>query len=78
MEEGAELTARLYFQKARIVILDEAASAMDNLTEEYVMENLMEFLKDRITIIVAHRLNTVRNADNIYVLRHGEIAAMYS
>ncbi|MCQ1530182.1 ABC transporter ATP-binding protein [Lutispora saccharofermentans] len=67
--------ARLYFQKARIVILDEATSAMDNLTEEYVMENLMEFLKDRTTIIVAHRLNTVRNADNIYVLKHGEIAA---
>lgn len=65
--------ARVYFSKAKIIILDEATSAMDNVTEELVMKNLMELLKDKTVIIIAHRLNTVRDVQKIYALKKGEI-----
>ncbi|WP_219712279.1 ATP-binding cassette domain-containing protein, partial [Clostridioides difficile] len=47
--------ARLWFSDAKIIILDEATSALDNITEEKVMLNVMEFLKDKTTIMIAHR-----------------------
>lgn len=65
--------ARLFFGDSKIIILDEATSAMDNITEEKVMENIMEKLNNRTFIIIAHRLNTIKNVDEIFVLKKGEI-----
>lgn len=65
--------ARLFFDDSKIIILDEATSAMDNITEEKAMENIMEKLNNRTFIIIAHRLNTIKNVDKIFVLRNGEI-----
>ena len=65
--------ARVFFGDAKIVILDEATSAMDNVTEELVMKNIMQFLKNKTIITIAHRLNTIKNVDKIYVFKDGEI-----
>ena len=65
--------ARLFFDDSKIIILDEATSAMDNITEEKVMENIMKKLNDRTFIIIAHRLNTIKNVDEIFVIKNGEI-----
>ncbi len=66
--------ARLWFSNARIVILDEATSAMDNLTEEMVMNNVMRLLNGKTLIVVAHRLNFIKSFDEIVVLQGGRIA----
>ena len=65
--------ARLFFDDSRILILDEATSAMDNITEREVMENIVSKLKDKTLIIIAHRLETIKNVDEIYVLYDGKI-----
>ncbi len=65
--------ARLFFDDSRIIILDEATSAMDNITEREVMENIVSKLKDKTLIIIAHRLETIKDVDEIYVLYDGEI-----
>lgn len=65
--------ARLFFEKSSIVILDEATSAMDNITEKEVMTNIMTNAKDKTLIIIAHRLETIKNVDKILVLSSGEI-----
>ena len=65
--------ARIFFVDAKIVILDEATSAMDNITEEFVMKNIMEFLRNKTVITIAHRLSTIRNADKIYAFKDGVI-----
>lgn len=65
--------ARLFFEESSIVILDEATSAMDNITEKEVMTNIMKNAKDRTLIIIAHRLETIKNVDKILVLSNGEI-----
>ena len=65
--------ARVFFGDAKIVILDEATSAMDNVTEELVMKNVMKFLKNKTIITIAHRLNTIKNVEKIYAFKHGEI-----
>lgn len=66
--------ARVFFQKSKLVILDEPTSAMDVLTEKVVMDNLFSMLRDRTLIIVVHRLQTIQNADNIIVLEKGNLA----
>ena len=53
--------ARLFFDDSKIIILDEATSAMDNITEEKVMNSIMKKLENKTFIIIAHRLNTIRN-----------------
>jgi len=63
--------ARIFFQKAKIIILDEATSAMDNITEEIVMNNVMEAFRDRTVIIIAHRLSSIKKAGNIFALKNG-------
>jgi ATP-binding cassette subfamily B protein len=56
-----------------ILLLDEATSALDNESERLIQQNLDEATKDRTTIVIAHRLSTVRNADRIVVLDDGNI-----
>lgn len=65
--------ARIFFQKSKIVILDEPTSAMDSITEELVTNNLLKMLKGRTIIVIAHRLKTVKETDNIMVLQSGNI-----
>lgn len=65
--------ARLFFDDSKIIILDEATSAMDNITEKQVMENIVEKLDNKTLIIIAHRLETIKDVDRIYVLSDGLI-----
>lgn len=59
---------RIFLKNPPILILDEATSALDNITEQLIQESLDELSKNRTTIVVAHRLSTVKNADTIVVL----------
>ena len=65
--------ARLFFDDSKIIILDEATSAMDNITEKIVMDNVVEQLDNKTLVVIAHRLETVKNVDTIYVLSDGII-----
>lgn len=65
--------ARLFFDDSKIIILDEATSAMDNITEKIVLENVVKKLTNKTLIVIAHRLETIKNVDNIYVIKNGEI-----
>lgn len=66
--------ARLWFKNSDIVILDEAASAMDNLTEEHVMKEVLKLLSGKTVIAAAHRLNFFKSFDKIYTFKDGRIA----
>ena len=66
--------ARAILKNPPILILDEATSAVDNETEAAIQRSLFRIAKDRTTIIIAHRLSTVRHADKIFVLENGELA----
>ena len=66
--------ARAFLKDAPILILDEPTSALDSTTEQQVLEALKRLMKDRTTLIIAHRLSTVRDADQIVVLQDGRIA----
>lgn len=65
--------ARALLRKPQLLILDEATSALDSVTEAAIQKNLKEYLPDVITISIAHRLSTVKDADQILVLDHGKI-----
>ena len=65
--------ARLWFEDSELVILDEATSAMDNLTEENVMKSVMQKMKDKTVIAIAHRLNSIAGFDRIILFREGRI-----
>lgn len=60
--------ARVFLKNPAILILDEATSALDNVTEYEIQKALEELSKDRTTLVVAHRLSTVKNSDEIIVL----------
>lgn len=65
--------ARVFLKDPAVLILDEATSALDNTTEVLIQEALDELCKGRTTLVVAHRLSTIRNADEIAVVIDGEI-----
>ncbi|MCQ2520182.1 MAG: ABC transporter ATP-binding protein/permease [Lachnospiraceae bacterium] len=65
--------ARAAISKAPILILDEATSSVDTRTERHIEHGMDRLMKDRTTIVIAHRLSTVRNANAIIVLEHGQI-----
>jgi len=58
----------------KILILDDSFSAVDTHTEEVILKNLREFMKNRTSIIISHRISTVKDADKIVVLENGRIA----
>ncbi|MFC6672546.1 ATP-binding cassette domain-containing protein [Marinobacterium aestuariivivens] len=66
--------ARMVLSDPSVVILDEATSALDAETEARLHEALAQFLSGRTTLIVAHRLSAVRQADHVYVFEDGRIA----
>ena len=68
--------ARVFLKDPAILILDEATSALDNTTEILIQQALDRLSKGRTTIVVAHRLSTVKNADRIAVVKQGEIAEL--
>jgi ATP-binding cassette, subfamily B, multidrug efflux pump len=65
--------ARAIVRNPRILILDDALSSVDTVTEERVLSGLSEVMSDRTTILISHRVSTVRNAGRIIVLSHGRI-----
>ena len=67
------LIARSVYKDPEFVFLDEATNALDTNNERAIMDNLQIFFKGRTSVVVAHRLSTVKNADQIVVLEKGEI-----
>ena len=65
--------ARVFLKNPAILILDEATSALDNTTEILIQSALDELCKGRTTLVVAHRLSTIKNADEIVVIANGKI-----
>ena len=70
--------ARIFLKNPPILILDEATSALDSVTEARLQETFEKLSQGRTTIIIAHRLSTVRNADRIAVVEEGRIAELGS
>lgn len=66
--------ARAFVANPKILLLDEATSNVDTITELKIQQGLNNLMKDRTSFIIAHRLNTVRDADTIVLLENGEIA----
>lgn len=66
--------ARVFLKNPPILILDEATSALDNTTELLIQESLDKLSRGRTTIVVAHRLSTVRHADEIAVIENGKVS----
>jgi ABC-type multidrug transport system fused ATPase/permease subunit len=70
--------ARLFLKNPKILILDEATSALDNKTEKYIQKALDTLMKGRTSIVVAHRLSTIKNSDNIFTMKNWEIIESWS
>jgi ATP-binding cassette subfamily B protein len=66
--------ARAILKDAPILVLDEATAAVDNETEAAIQRSLLQITANRTTLVIAHRLSTVRHADRIVVMDHGRIA----
>jgi subfamily B ATP-binding cassette protein MsbA len=65
--------ARAILKDAKVLILDEATSALDSRSEALVQDALQRLMQNRTTLLVAHRLSTVQNADKIMVIKDGKI-----
>jgi ATP-binding cassette subfamily B protein len=65
--------ARALLKKPKLLILDDCLSAVDTETEEIILRNLEKGKEDRTTIIISHRISTIRNATKIIVINHGEV-----
>ncbi|MEK4330595.1 ATP-binding cassette domain-containing protein [Paenibacillus sp. FSL R7-0312] len=65
--------ARAMLKNAPILLLDEATAALDNESEKMVQQAIRKLMKDKTTLVIAHRLTTIQNADIILVMENGEI-----
>ncbi len=68
--------ARVFLKNPPIVILDEATSSLDNKTEKMIQESLDKLSANRTTLIIAHRMSTVKNADKIVVVNNGQVVEL--
>jgi len=68
------LIARAVYHNPEFIFFDEATNALDAKNEREIMEHLEKFYQGKTVVVVAHRLSTVRNADNIVVLDNGKVA----
>jgi subfamily B ATP-binding cassette protein MsbA len=66
--------ARAILKNPPILLLDEATSALDTESEKLVQDALFKLMKNRTSLVIAHRLSTIQNADEILVIKNGEIA----
>ena len=66
--------ARAVLRNPRILILDDALASVDTLTEERILSSLAGVMRGRTTILISHRVSTVQNASQIFVIEHGEVA----
>jgi ATP-binding cassette subfamily B multidrug efflux pump len=65
--------ARAIFKQPQVLIFDDCLSAVDTRTEEEILNNLGRIMQDKTSIIISHRISTIKNADKILVLDNGEI-----
>ena len=65
--------ARALYNNPQVLILDEATSALDNITEQTVIDNIQNQRKDRTIIMITHRLTTVKDCDQIFIIEKGKI-----
>lgn len=65
--------ARALYHKPQLLIMDEGTSSLDNITEHIIMETISKIKKNITIILIAHRLNTVKNCDNIFIIQNGQI-----
>ncbi len=68
------MIARVVYKNPDFIFLDEATNSLDANNERVIVENLTDFYKGKTVVVVAHRLSTVRNADQIVVLEKGLVA----
>jgi ATP-binding cassette subfamily B multidrug efflux pump len=66
--------ARAIMRDPKILILDDALASVDTLTEERILQGLAGIMRGRTTILISHRVSTVQNASQIFVIEHGEVA----
>ena len=67
------MIARAVYKNPHYIFFDEATSALDADNEKIIHDILQDFFKEKTVVIIAHRLSTVKNADQIIVLKNGEI-----
>jgi ATP-binding cassette subfamily C protein len=67
--------ARALYNDPEVLVMDEATSSLDNITERFVIKSIEQLKKDRTIIIIAHRLTTVKNCDKLYIIKNGQITA---
>ncbi|MEA2092566.1 MAG: ABC transporter ATP-binding protein, partial [Patescibacteria group bacterium] len=67
--------ARALYDNPEVLIMDEATSSLDNITEKFVIKAIEQLKKNRTIIIIAHRLTTVKNCDKLYIIKNGQITA---
>ena len=67
---------RFVVRKAKVLIFDDSTSALDNITEKKLLNNLKKELKDTTLIIVAQRINSVKEADKILIINDGKLIGM--
>lgn len=65
--------ARAFLKNAPILLLDEATSSLDSVTERYIQESLHDVMLNKTTLVIAHRLSTLKNMDRILVFVEGKI-----
>ena len=65
--------ARAFLKNAPVLMLDEPTAHLDSQTEHLINQAIREYAKDHLVLVIAHRLNTVKHADNIYVMQQGHI-----
>lgn len=65
--------ARALLRECDVFIFDEATSALDNISQQKVLTGIMPYLENKIVLIIAHRMETIKNADKILVMEKGKI-----